>query len=97
MGADLPDFSSEPRWASAADSGELSELGAGFWKDDVTENVHSCKDITELLESGVELTDASVLTGVTTPAPPKSRWWISMASLIIPKRGPRPSSGAIPS
>ena len=70
-GADLPDLSSDPRWASAVDSGELSELAAGFWRDDVTGNVHSCNDITDLLESGVELTDAGLLTGISTPAPPE--------------------------
>jgi hypothetical protein len=71
LGTDLPDLSGEPTWSSAVDSGELQEVGAGFWRDNVTDNVHSCQDITDLMESGIELTDAGVLTGTATPAPPE--------------------------
>ena len=70
-GASLPDLDGEPRWASDIDSGELQEIGSGFWRDDVTDNVHSCQNIEELMGSGIELTDAGGLTGTSTPAPPE--------------------------
>jgi hypothetical protein len=70
-GEDLPDMNGVPAWASAVDSGELQEMAPGFWRDNVSDNVHSCQDITDLMGSGIELTSASVLTGTATPSPPE--------------------------
>jgi hypothetical protein len=68
-GQALPELEDEPRWTTDIASGELSDLGAGFYYDSVLENVHSCQEVNQILDGGTTLSEAGLLDGVATPEP----------------------------
>ena len=45
----------------------MEEIGAGFYADDVFDNVHQCQDVSAVIGEGTTLTDAGDLTGLTSP------------------------------
>ena len=68
-GADLANLSGQIRWGTDSSAGEFDSVAEGCWEDDVLDNVHSCTPVSDILESGIALTNAGDLTGAVTPAP----------------------------
>lgn len=67
-GAELNGVSA-PRWTTDSATGEMDELGTGFWKDNVSGNVHSCAEVDEVMGNGATLSESGTLDGVATPTP----------------------------
>ncbi len=66
-GESIPDLDDEPDWSSATRSGELADMGGGFYSDNVTEDYLGCSVAEEVLSEGVTLSDAGRLDGASTP------------------------------
>jgi len=64
-GADLPE---DPWWVTDWDSGPFSWLGPGFYLAEVFGNQHTCQPSDELIDSGVAITRAGEVDGVSTPS-----------------------------
>ena len=66
-GTDIPE-ADEPKWVTESGQGRLSRELAGLYYDNVFKNVFSCNPVDTVVASGVELTEAARLTGISTPA-----------------------------
>ena len=66
-GDDLPGATGVPDWSTDVLSGEFLEVGPGLWYADVFRNVLSCDDSASVITSGVEVQEAGVFSGLTSP------------------------------
>jgi hypothetical protein len=66
-GDDLPGATGMPTWSTDAMTGDFMEVGPGLWFSDVFRNVLSCDDSASVITSGVEVQDAGVFSGMTSP------------------------------
>jgi hypothetical protein len=65
-GTDIPE-TDVPEWTTGSEYGRLERQVAGLYYDDVFKNVFSCDPVDTVIASGVELTNAARLSGISTP------------------------------
>jgi hypothetical protein len=66
-GVAIPGADASPGWRNRAEEGRFSAVLDGLYYSDVFKNVLSCDRVEDVIGGGVELFDAGVLDGVTTP------------------------------
>lgn len=65
---DIPDVS-EPTWTNGSFGGALPRVGTGYYADAVIDDQDSCQTPDALVGSGIELSNAGVFSGASTPSP----------------------------
>lgn len=65
---DIPDVTA-PAWTNGDFGGELPRVGTGYYEDGVVDDQDSCQTPEALFGSGIELTNAGVFSGASTPNP----------------------------
>ena len=62
------DIDGTPQWVTTWGQGVMERHTPGYYYADLLGNQHSCQNLDEMLGTGISITDAGPLTGVSTPA-----------------------------